>query len=66
MAENHWLQIFTRIADMQPGDIDKLSKQEADLVRHIVDCVDKGKTLCLSSEEFTIVNAGLNKLQRIQ
>lgn len=57
-----WFQIFQIIAEMQPGDIDKLDKVEADLVRKIVDDIDKGLTMCLGSVEHAILNKALDKI----
>lgn len=57
-----WLQIFTAIAEMQPGDIDKLSPNEASLVRVVVDSIEKDNTMCLDSDAQVILNQALDKL----
>ena len=57
-----WMQIFQIIADMQPGDIDKLSTEEADLIREVVDAIESGETMCFDSAKHEAVSKALDKL----
>lgn len=57
-----WVEIFSALADMQPGDIDKLSGEEAEVVRKVVDAVAKDFTLCLATADRAALDSALTKL----
>lgn len=57
-----WVEILMLIADMQPGDIDKLSKEEADKVRLVVDSIELNHTLCLDAADHELLDKALDKL----
>lgn len=57
-----WLQIFQILAEVQPGDMDKLSPEEADLVRQVVARIEVGETLCLGSEQHQALSDAVDKL----
>ena len=57
-----WLEIFAVIADMQPGDMDKLDAGEASAVKKIANAIGKMETLCLDSEEYEMLNRVVDKL----
>jgi hypothetical protein len=57
-----WIMILQTIADMQPGDIDKLDAEEAELVRKVVDAIESGETMCLDTAAHAILDRGLDKI----